>query len=136
MKNNNNYKTQKMEIKEQKKIFEKQMKEEKINLKRERQIENAQNRGLVNRVKLFARRFWIKFSKSKIGNKINEFIYWLMKRIEKSIRFELMVVFAVCFAISVIFYGISNNILSRDYTSSSIKYDYETIKDKALQPSK
>ncbi|WP_243176791.1 sensor histidine kinase [Clostridium gasigenes] len=133
MKNNNNYKTQKMEIKEQKKIFEKQMKEEKINFKRERQIENAQNRGLVNRVKLFARRFWIKFSKSRIGNKINEFIYWLMKRIEKSIRFELMVVFAVCFAISVIFYGISNNILSRDYTSSSIKYDYETIKDKALR---
>ncbi len=132
MKNNNNYKTQKMQIKEQKKIFEKQMKEEKINLKRERQIENAQNRGLVNRVKLFARRFLDKFLKSRIGNKINEFIYWLMKRIEKSIRFELMVVFAVCFAISVIFYGISNNILSRDYTSSSIKYDYETIKDKAL----
>lgn len=56
-----------------------------------------------------------------------------MKRIEESIRFELMVVFAVCFAISVIFYGVSNNILGRDYTSSSIKYDYESIPNKALE---
>ena len=133
MKNNKEFKAYKMELKQKEKLYKQQKREEKIKLKRERKIENAQNRGIVNRVKLIVRRIWARFSQSKIGAKINELLYWLMKRIEQSIRFELMVIFAICFLLASMFYGVANNILSRDYTSSRIEYDYESIQYRALQ---
>lgn len=132
MKNRKEYKEYKRNLREQQNKLKNQKKEEKMNLKKERQIENIQNSGLINRVKLFGKRVWNRFSQSKIGEKINELIYELMKRIEKSIRFELMIVFAICFAIATMFYGVANNILTREYSSSYIQYDYESIQSSAL----
>lgn len=126
------YKEEKKALKEKNKNIKKQKKEEKMKIKIDKKIENQQHRGLLNRSKLFFRRSWNEFSQWKIGIKINELIHWLMKRIEQSIRFELMVVFAVCLAVSVMFYGIANNILARDYTTSRILYDYESIQAEAL----
>lgn len=120
------------EYREYNRELKNQRKEERANLKQARKIENSEHKGFVNRVKLFFKRLWDKFSQSRIGKKTNEFFYWLMKRIEKSIRFELMIVFAICFAIATMFYGVSNNILSREYSSSSIDYDYESIQRRAL----
>ena len=109
----------------------KRKKEEKIKLKSQRKIAYAEQIGIINKLKLFANRIWGDFSKSKIGEKVNNFLNWLMKRIEQSIRFELMVVFAICFVISFMFYGVANNILARDHTYSSIIYDYENIQYRA-----
>lgn len=119
-------------MKEEMRKIEKQKMEERMRKKRERKLEYSQQSGIINKVKFFWRIIWSRFSESKIGNKINEFIYWLMKRIEQSIRFELMVVFAICLAVSVVFYGFANNILSREDTHSSIEYDYDSIQNKAL----
>ena len=48
-------------------------------------------------------------------------------RIERSIRFELMFVVAICFAISFVFYGIANNLMKREEVNSKIVYNYEEI---------
>lgn len=128
----NKYREEKREIKNQAKFIKVQKKQEKNKLKIERKIENARHGGLINRSKLAISRAKVKFSESKIGEKTNIIIHGLMKRIEESVRFELMVVFAVCFIISVMFYGIANNVLARDYTNSTIVYDYESIQSEAL----
>lgn len=142
MKSNNEYRNERKKIKAEIKFIKKKKKEEKnmdkqrkkvekIKYKNERKIAYAEQVGIINKIKLLGIRIWGRFSESKIGNKVNDFIYWLMKRIEQSIRFELMVVFAICFAISFMFYGVANNILARDYTDSRIKYDYEYIQSRA-----
>ncbi|MGL5354277.1 MAG: ATP-binding protein [Clostridium sp.] len=133
MKNKKQLEEYKKELKQQEKFYKEQKKAEKMKLKKEREFENSQNRGLLNRIKLCGRRIWIRFSKSRIGSLVNDFLYWLMRRIEQSIRFELMVVFAICFLISFMFYGVANNILSSDYQDSRIEYNYEYIQSNALQ---
>ncbi|MGL5084658.1 MAG: hypothetical protein ACRC68_02895, partial [Clostridium sp.] len=132
MKNKKQLEDYKKELKVQEKLYKEQKKENKIKLKKEREIENAQNRGLVNRIKLFGRRIWNRFSKSRIGIRVNALILWLMRRIEQSIRFELMVVFGICFVLAFMFYGVANNVLSRDHQNSRIEYDYEYIQNNAL----
>ena len=71
------------------------------------------------------------FYNSKLGVKFRDFLEWIYRRIEKSIRFELMVVFAICFLAAFFFYGFANNMLSRNYTVSNLKYDYSSIQEKA-----
>ena len=64
-------------------------------------------------------------SYSKIIDYIELLISIIKKKIEKSIRFELMLVIAICFIISFFFYSFTNNFLKREYTEPQISYDYD-----------
>ena len=68
-----------------------------------------------------------KLSNSKALQRIEDFVSIIKKKIEKSIRFELMMVIGVCFLLSFIFYSFTNNILKREYTEPKITYDYDSI---------
>ena len=60
---------------------------------------------------------------SPILQYIEDLVSYIKEKIEKSIRFELMMVVGICFLISFIFYSFTNNILKREYTESKITYD-------------
>ena len=64
---------------------------------------------------------------SPILQYIEDLFSYIKEKIEKSIRFELMMVVGICFLISFIFYSFTNNILKREYTESKITYDYDSI---------
>ncbi len=66
-------------------------------------------------------------SYTKILDYIEHFISVTKRKIEKSIRFELMLVIAICFLISFFFYTFTNNFLKREYTEPQISYDYESV---------
>ncbi|MGG7143011.1 sensor histidine kinase [Clostridium nigeriense] len=87
--------------------------------------------GLLKRLKNFNLKIFYKFYNSKLGIKSREILEYVYRRIEKSIRFELMVVFAICFVASFLFYGFANNMLSRDKTITNIEYDYGEIQQRA-----
>lgn len=87
--------------------------------------------GLFKRFKNFLIKIFYKFYNSKLGIKIRELIEWLFRRIEKSIRFELMVVFAICFVASFLFYGFANNMLAKNRTITRLEYDSGEIQSKA-----
>ncbi|GFZ34344.1 sensor histidine kinase [Clostridium zeae] len=53
------------------------------------------------------------------------------ERMEKSIRFELVVTFGICFLISLFCYGIANDILRDNYKSATLVYDDSEIQDRA-----
>ncbi|MPM24261.1 Sensor histidine kinase RcsC [bioreactor metagenome] len=72
-----------------------------------------------------------KFYNSKIGMRIREVFEWIYKRIEKSIRFELMVVFGICFFLSFMFYGFANNMLSQNKTITNLEYNIGEIQSEA-----
>ena len=55
----------------------------------------------------------------------------LRKRIEKSIRFEVMVGVAICFVISFIFYAFASDFFIREEKYGNIEYDYESIENSA-----
>ena len=80
---------------------------------------------------LFKRIFY-KLYNSRIGLNIKALLEWLHERIEKSIRFEIIIVFLICFVISFFFYGFARNILSREVTTSYLEYDTGTIKSNAI----
>ena len=87
--------------------------------------------GLFKRLKNFIIKIFYKFYNSKLGIKFRELLEWIYKGIEKSIRFELMLVFAICFVAAFFFYGFANNILSRDRTITRLEYDYGEIQQRA-----
>ena len=62
---------------------------------------------------------------------IEDLVSYIKEKIEKSIRFELMMVIGICFLISFIFYSFTNNILKQEYTESKITYDYDSIERSA-----
>ncbi|BCZ44834.1 sensor histidine kinase [Clostridium gelidum] len=70
-------------------------------------------------------------SDSKILQRIEDLVSNIKKKIEKSIRFELMMVIGICFLISFIFYSFTNNILKREYNEPKITYDYDSIERSA-----
>lgn len=72
-----------------------------------------------------------KLSNLKALQRIEALVSVVKKKIEKSIRFELMMVIGVCFVLSFIFYSFTNNILKREYTEPKITYDYDSIERKA-----
>lgn len=74
--------------------------------------------------------------RAKRNKKIKSIFEWIYKEIEKSIRFEIMVVFGICFLLSFLFYGFANNVLSKDRTVSNIEYNVEEIKQTASGISK
>lgn len=78
------------------------------------------------------KKLFYKFYNSKLGVKIRKLFDWLHERIEKSIRFEIIVVFLICFVISFFFYGFAKGILSREVTTSNLEYDVESIAQNAI----
>lgn len=87
--------------------------------------------GFFLRLKNLFFRIVHKFYNSKLGIKIKEFLDWLYSKIEKSIRFELVVVFAICFIASFLFYGFANNMLAKNRTITRIEYDSGQIQSNA-----
>lgn len=87
--------------------------------------------GIFKRLKRLVIRIFYKFYNSRLGIKIRELLEWILKNIEKSIRFELMVVFAICFVASFLFYGFANNMLAKNRTVTRIEYAAEEIQSKA-----
>ena len=75
----------------------------------------------------FIRRLINKFSNLKIFRKVKELIKYIDKKIKKSIRFELVLVFGACFLIAIISYGIMNDMFRSVKTNAQIKYDYSII---------
>lgn len=73
---------------------------------------------------------------SKVLQRIENLVSIIKKKIEKSIRFELMMVIGVCFLLSFIFYSFTNNLLKREYPEPKITYDYDSIERKASELSK
>ncbi|MDV4151874.1 ATP-binding protein [Clostridium sp. AL.422] len=92
---------------------------------------NEEKRGLLQRLKNFFLKIFYKFYNSKFGYKIRGFLEWIFRNIEKSIRFELMVVFLICFVAAFLFYGFANKMLSENKTITSIQYDSDSIQVKA-----
>lgn len=86
--------------------------------------------GLFKRLKRFTINIFYKLYNSKLGIKFRDLLEWIYKRIEKSIRFELVVVFGICFVASFFFYGFANNMLSRNITVDKLEYDYGEIQDR------
>ncbi|MBW6411820.1 ATP-binding protein [Clostridium weizhouense] len=84
-----------------------------------------------NNEKKVHNRFYNKLLSSKYFRRSNKILVKIRSKIEKSIRFELMIVIGVCFLISFIFYNFTNNLLKREYSSPEIIYDYKTIEDEA-----
>lgn len=68
---------------------------------------------------------------SRFFNPIRKITDYLKDKIEKSIRFELMLVFAICFVISMMFYGFTNDFLRRERQVSEIVYDYDSVTNTA-----
>ena len=58
---------------------------------------------------------------------IEYIIATIKRKIEKSIRFELMLVIGICFLISLCFYNFTNSFLKREYTEPQISYDYDAV---------
>lgn len=92
--------------------------------------------GVFKRLKIFFLKRLYKISNSKFGLKIKGILEWILRKIEKSIRFELMVVFAICFIVAFLFYGFANKILAENRTITNIEYDLEGIKSKAYNIAK
>lgn len=68
---------------------------------------------------------------SKLLQYTEKLIRSIKKRIEKNIRFELMMVIGICFLVAFIFYSFSNNLFKREHTEPQIKYDYDSIERSA-----
>jgi signal transduction histidine kinase len=69
--------------------------------------------------------------RSRLFNPTRKHLDILKEKIEKSIRFELMVVVAICFILSFIFYGFLNNMMKSEDKKATISYDYETVESSA-----
>ena len=93
--------------------------------------EKVKKQGFKKGIKNFFMKIFYRFSNSVIFLKGKEIFNWILKNVRKSIRFELVVVFGICFLVAFIFYGVANNILSEVKAITTIEYDYEILKDKA-----
>ncbi|WP_411170010.1 ATP-binding protein [Clostridium sp. MB05] len=87
--------------------------------------------GLIRGIRNLIVKIFYKFYNSRIRIKIKELLEWIYRRIEKSIRFELMVVFAICFISSFMFYGFANNMLSKNKTITRLEYDIGEVQAEA-----
>lgn len=79
----------------------------------------------------FSKKIFHRLKNSKAGMALTHFIEWLFKKIEKSIRFELMCVFAICFLVSFTFYSMMDGAFDKVNTHSEINYDYGDMKSYA-----
>ncbi|ATD56251.1 two-component sensor histidine kinase [Clostridium chauvoei] len=76
-------------------------------------------------------RLFYKIHDSKLGRLLRKYLDWILKKVEKSIRFELVVVFGICFLSAFMFYGFANNLLAREHTNTRLEYDYGSIQSNA-----
>ncbi|WP_024614797.1 HAMP domain-containing sensor histidine kinase [Clostridium sp. Ade.TY] len=77
------------------------------------------------------KRKYEEFKETKLGIKIRELIEKFDTKIKQSIRFELMIMFAICFIISTISYGILNDMFKNVHTNAEIRYDYSDMEHSA-----
>ncbi|WP_297425949.1 cell wall metabolism sensor histidine kinase WalK [Clostridium sp.] len=75
-------------------------------------------------------------SNSKMLQYIEKIVNLTKERIEKSIRFELMMVIGICFLVAFIFYSFTNSFLKREYNEPKITYDYDSIERTASELTK
>lgn len=73
-----------------------------------------------------------KFFNSPLGGRARNLILLIYSKIEESIRFELVVVFGICFLLSSVFYSFANRMLAKDETISNIEYNIEEIRQNAI----
>ena len=92
--------------------------------------------GFFKKLKNSLLKIFYRLSNSMLGAKIKRIFEWVLREIEKSIRFELMVVFALCFIVSFLFYGFANNVLAKNRTVTSIEYNLDSIQAKAYNIAK
>ncbi|MGL4569532.1 MAG: HAMP domain-containing sensor histidine kinase [Clostridium sp.] len=95
-------------------------------------MKNKKNKEKVKKGKLTTR-IYNRLSKLKIVEKSKEAFYYVDEKVKKSIRFELVIVFGVCFAISMLSYIIMNDMFRDVKTNAEIRYDYSTIERNAQQ---
>ena len=69
--------------------------------------------------------------KLRLFNPIRKYVNKIKTKVEKSIRFELMIVIAICFGISAIFYAFSSDMLKNYKEVSDLKYNYDIIENNA-----
>ncbi|MDS0526863.1 ATP-binding protein [Clostridium sp. SHJSY1] len=79
----------------------------------------------------FLKKLGKKIYKNRIFNPIRKYLDLLKEKIEKSIRFEVMMVVAICFLISFIFYGFLNNMMKSDSKVPIISYDCQAVENSA-----
>ena len=83
--------------------------------------EEKNKRNFVNRT-LFS---WLKLKYVKI---VADYIN---KKVKKSIRFQLMVLFGTCFLVSILCYGFLNDMFIDTRTNTEITYDYSSMESNA-----
>ncbi|SFC94487.1 sensor histidine kinase [Clostridium uliginosum] len=80
-------------------------------------------------------KFYDKFHSKLINSKhfslTKKLLIKARSKIEKSIRFELMMVIGICFLVSFLFYNFTNNLLKREYNNPEIIYNYNSIEEEA-----
>lgn len=62
---------------------------------------------------------------------LKKLVKYINKKVKKSIRFQLMVLFGACFLVSILSYGILNDIFRDTKTNAEIRYDYSNIESNA-----
>lgn len=101
--------------------------------KKKKNKENSKKEKLkiIERFKKYISSICYKFYNSKLGSKVRKILEWVLRKVEKSIRFELMIVIAGCFIVAFLFYGFANRILAENRTVTTIEYDLDGIQLKA-----
>lgn len=72
-----------------------------------------------------------RISNLKITQKIKDLVDYIDKKIKKSIRFELMILFGACFLVAGLSYGILNDMFRDVKTNAEIRYNYSDIESNA-----
>ncbi|MGG7177982.1 sensor histidine kinase [Clostridium paraputrificum] len=68
---------------------------------------------------------------SRLFNPVRKYLEVLKIKIEKSIRFELMVVVAICFISAFMFYAFANDFMRQERRQANIVYNYQSIESEA-----
>ena len=76
---------------------------------------------MINKKDSILKRLLKRIYRSSFFNPLRKYSDKLMMKIERSIRFELMVVVAVCFVISFIFYGFMNKAMIKENRVGNIE---------------
>ncbi|MBY0756630.1 HAMP domain-containing histidine kinase [Clostridium sardiniense] len=93
-------------------------------------MKNKKNKSETPKEK-FRVRIVNKISTLRITKKAKELVAYIDKKIKKSIRFELMILFGVCFLVALLSYGILNDMFRDVKTNAEIRYNYSNIESNA-----
>lgn len=93
-------------------------------------MKNKKNKSETTKEK-FRVRIGNKISSLRITKKAKELVAYIDKKIKKSIRFELMILFGVCFLVALLSYGILNDMFRDVKTNAEIRYNYSNIESNA-----